>query len=198
VSLAELEAHGFTVVPGPFAKHDMTAVAEAYDRAVLSAPPETVRLSSSLRVSGFLARDPLFEFIAAFEPLLTACRAVIGKPFALSSMNARTVLPGATAQPLHADVRRTENTWPLLSYILMIDPFTAENGATRFVPGSHRDDRNPGEVMPDPSSRHERELLACGDAGSMIIFHASVWHGFTANRSPAPRRSVQGAFIPIV
>jgi ectoine hydroxylase-related dioxygenase (phytanoyl-CoA dioxygenase family) len=59
--------------------------------------------------------------------------------------------------------------------------------ATRFVPGSHRQ---------DAIDAHEEQVLACGPAGSIILFNGSVWHGHTANRSAQRRRSVQGAFIP--
>jgi ectoine hydroxylase-related dioxygenase (phytanoyl-CoA dioxygenase family) len=51
-------------------------------------------------------------------------------------------------------------------------------------------------VTPDATDADGGEVLACGDAGSVIIFHGSVWHGHTANRSSQRRRSVQGAFIP--
>jgi ectoine hydroxylase-related dioxygenase (phytanoyl-CoA dioxygenase family) len=30
---------------------------------------------------------------------------------------------------------------------------------------------------------------------SVILYNGSVWHGHTANRSGAPRRSIQGAYI---
>jgi ectoine hydroxylase-related dioxygenase (phytanoyl-CoA dioxygenase family) len=40
------------------------------------------------------------------------------------------------------------------------------------------------------------QALACGSAGSLLIFHGSTWHGHAANVSNTPRRSLQGAFIP--
>jgi ectoine hydroxylase-related dioxygenase (phytanoyl-CoA dioxygenase family) len=76
----------------------------------------------------------------------------------------------------------------------MVDGFDAENGATRFVPGSHLQPQEPGDVMPDPQSDHDAQVLACGAAGSLIIFNASVWHGHGANRSAKPRRSIQAHF----
>ena len=39
-------------------------------------------------------------------------------------------------------------------------------------------------------------MLACGPAGSLLVFHGSAWHGHSANTSSDPRRSIQGAFIP--
>ena len=103
--------------------------------------------------------------------------------------------PGSAAQELHVDVRRDSADWPLVGFILMVDAFRPDNGATRFVPGSHlRPDapEDAGNAHPDI----EREVLACGPAGSLLIFHGSVWHGHSANVSSGPRRSLQGAFIP--
>ena len=78
----------------------------------------------------------------------------------------------------------------------MVDEFDAENGATRFVPGSHLLPSEPNDLMKGMFDASKEEVLACGPAGSIIIFNGSVWHGHTANRSNRRRRSVQGAFIP--
>ncbi|HSU83168.1 MAG TPA: phytanoyl-CoA dioxygenase family protein, partial [Thermoanaerobaculia bacterium] len=72
----------------------------------------------------------------------------------------------------------------------MVDEFRPENGATRFVPGSHWLEKEPGD------DAREGQVLACGPAGSIILFNGSVWHGHAANRSTGRRRSIQGAFIP--
>jgi ectoine hydroxylase-related dioxygenase (phytanoyl-CoA dioxygenase family) len=78
----------------------------------------------------------------------------------------------------------------------MVDAFTAENGATRFVPGTHLQSREPGEVMNNPMDDHSEQVLACGSVGSIVIFDASVWHGYTANTSNTPRRSIAAHFVP--
>jgi ectoine hydroxylase-related dioxygenase (phytanoyl-CoA dioxygenase family) len=111
-------------------------------------------------------------------------------------MRARTLNPGASMERPHVDVKYRANGWPLVGCILMVDAFDAENGATRFVPGTHLQTAEPGEVMSDPQNAHANEVLACGPAGSIIIFNASVWHGHGANRSAAPRRSIQAHFVP--
>ena len=94
------------------------------------------------------------------------------------------------------DVRRESPDWPLLGFILMIDEFRADNGATRFVPGAHRWSNNPEDVIPDPRSSHDDQVFACGPRGSLIVFNGSTWHGHSENISSGPRRSLQGAFIP--
>jgi len=85
------------------------------------------------------------------------------------------------------DVKREADGWPLVGFILMVDEFDVENGATRFVPGSHLHPCEPDDLMKDATGACAGEVLACGPAGSMIFFNGSVWHGHSANRSkPAP------------
>jgi ectoine hydroxylase-related dioxygenase (phytanoyl-CoA dioxygenase family) len=128
--------------------------------------------------------------------LLEACYRVIGRPFKLSSLHARTLRPGSPSQELHVDVPRGSADWPLLGFILMVDEFRPNNGATRFVPGSHRWSSTPEDTISDLRAEHDGQMLACGNAGSLLVFDGSAWHGHTANTSSGPRRSLQGAFIP--
>jgi hypothetical protein len=185
---------GFTILPGPVLPGGAVRLAEAYDRAVATADPADVSIRSSTRVHDIVNRGPEFDGLYIYPPLLAACCRVIGRPFKLSTMLARTLEPGAPAQPLHVDVKRSADGWPLAGFIVMVDEFHAENGATRFVPGSHRWPREPDELKGAAASGGE--VLACGPAGSVIVFNGSVWHGHGANHSARSRRSVQGAFIP--
>jgi hypothetical protein len=192
----QLRDIGFVVLPGPEIPGGWVRLSQAYDRAVLTADPSDVSTRSSTRVHDFVNRGPEFDSLYVSRPLLAACCQIIGGPFKLSTMLARTLEPGAPAQPLHVDVKREADGWPLVGFIIMVDHFDAENGATRFVPGSHLLPREPNELMKGATAACEGEVLACGPAGSMIIFNGSVWHGHGANRSNRRRRSVQGAFIP--
>jgi hypothetical protein len=187
---------GFVVLSGPVLPGGPARLAEAYDRAVAAAAPEDVSVRSSTRVSDFVNRGPEFDGIYVYGPLLAACCRIIGRPFKLSTMLARTLEPGAPAQPLHMDVRREADGWPLLGFILMVDEFRPDNGATRFVPGSHWLSDEPEVATSNPIDAWEGQMRACGPAGSLLLFNGSVWHGHTANRSTGRRRSIQGAFIP--
>ncbi len=152
--------------------------------------------STSTKVVDFVNRGTDWGDIYVFPPLLEACCRVIGRPFKLSSFLGRTLRPHTAAQELHVDVRRESPDWPLLGFILMIDEFRPDNGATRFVPGSHRWSSNPEDAIPDPRSKHHDQVFACGPPGSLIVFNGSTWHGHSENTSNGPRRSLQGAFVP--
>jgi len=195
--MMEILKRGFVVIPGPVPPDRLDQLADAYTAAVASATGEDVRIgSTTTRVSDFVNRGAAFDDLYVFPPLLDACSRVIGRPFKLSSLHARTVRPGVPAQPLHADVRRDSADWPLVGFILMVDEFRMDNGATRFVPGSHRWPGAPEDAMSDLQADHDEQVLACGRRGSLIVFNGSTWHGHAANTSSAPRRSLQGAFIP--
>jgi Phytanoyl-CoA dioxygenase (PhyH) len=187
---------GFVVVPGPVAPDALPRLAAAYDSAMASGDAAGLKVgSTTTRRHALVDLGAEFDGIYLHPPLLEACRRVVGESFRLSSMLGRTLRPSMGAQELHVDIRRDSDERPLLGFILMVDEFRDDNGATRFVPGSHLWREIPADVMDDPRAEYEHEVLACGPAGSMILFDGSVWHGHAANSSTEPRRSIQGYFV---
>lgn len=191
----QLRETGYAVMEGPVASDRLAQLSAAYDTAVLAAHPDDLSISSSTRVHDFVNRGPDFDELYIYGPILAACCHIIGRPFKLSSLLARTLEPGAPAQNLHVDFKSAADGWPMTGFIIMIDEFRNDNGTTRLVPGSHRFSHSPADVMEDVTADYAGQELACGPAGSIIIYNGSVWHGFSANRSNARRRSIQGAFI---
>jgi ectoine hydroxylase-related dioxygenase (phytanoyl-CoA dioxygenase family) len=191
----QLASHGFVVLPGPSPAGGIEQVQAAYDKAVATADMADVRISTSVRVTDFVNRSMEFDALYIYPPLLAACCLVIGRPFKLSNTCARTLNPGSPAQELHADVKYGADGWPLVGYIWMIDAFNADNGATRFVSGSHLLRHGPDNHDCKVATDSAQAILACGAAGSLIVFNASVWHGHSENRSAQRRRSVQGHFV---
>jgi hypothetical protein len=183
----DLLRDGFVVVSGPVPDTGLTRLSDAYDRAILEAAPKdlsTGRTGKTTRLHDFVNRGAEFDGLYVYPPLLEACCRVIGQPFKLSTMLARTLHPRAREQDLHVDFARDGRGWPMLGFIFMIDEFRRDNGATCFVPGSHHAAKAPAD-----------RARACGPAASMIIFNGSVLHGHGANETARPRRSIQGAYI---
>lgn len=193
-----LQTVGFAVIPGPINADALERLSEAYDTAMIDGEgsADLAVGSTTTRLHDFVNRGEAFDPIYVHPPLLEACACMIDKPFRLSTMLGRTVRPGAHAQALHVDLARNDDARPMVGFIFMVDDFRPDNGATRFVPSSHRWPEVPEERMPNRHSAHTDEVIACGVAGSLIVFDAAIWHGHTANTSGAARRSIQGYFIP--
>ncbi|HVH86627.1 MAG TPA: phytanoyl-CoA dioxygenase family protein [Terriglobales bacterium] len=186
-ALRSLQSDGFIVIEGPVKQERVAELAGCYDRAVELAAIEDVKIgSTTTRITDFVNRGPEFDELYVFPPLLEAACQVIREPFKLSTLHARTLRAGTPAQRLHVDFVGDSRGWPMLGFIFMVDAFTAENGATCFVPHSQG-----GETEPQSPTL----IPACGKPGSIIVFNGSIWHGHGANKTSRPRRSIQGAFI---
>jgi ectoine hydroxylase-related dioxygenase (phytanoyl-CoA dioxygenase family) len=198
-SARSLDEDGFVVIPGPIASDTLPRLEAAYDESVTNADPadrHDGRTGATTRVNDFVNRDPVFDALYVHPQVLDAGCRIIRRPFKLSTLHARTLNPHAPPQGLHVDFPRADSdlaagAWPMVGFIFMVDPFTADNGATLFVAGSHHRSHSCREV---PAS-HPDHIPACGAAGSIVVFNGSAWHGHGANTTARPRRSLQGAFI---
>lgn len=142
------------------------------------------------RLANLVNKGRVFEEVILTPAVLECMTQVLGPRFKLSSLNVRSAEPGdELGQPLHADsgAIADERGYWVANSVWMLDDFTPENGATRFVPGSHRWGRLP---HPDFYERHPEEQLLTGKAGTVVVMNAHMWHGGTPNRSAAPRRAM--------
>ncbi len=135
---------------------------------------------------------------AISEPKLLACvRQVLGGEFKLSSLNARSARANSEwSQPLHCDTGALpdERGNSVCNIIWMLDYFTTENGATRYMLGSHRTGKLPQEALADPAAPHPGEILLTGNAGTVAVMNAHLWHGGTANRTGKPRLALHSFY----
>jgi ectoine hydroxylase-related dioxygenase (phytanoyl-CoA dioxygenase family) len=136
----------------------------------------------NIRVWNLLNRDPVFSDIAEHPLALSLVRAVIGWPALLSNISGNITAPGAARGVLHADQIFVPEPWSSepqgINVAWCIDDFTAENGATEVVPGSHLWNRAP--TMDDA----DVEMVpAVAPAGSLFAFESRIWHRTGANVS---------------
>jgi hypothetical protein len=195
-SVTQLVESGFVIIPGPISTERLPALSAAYDDVMDSGTGPDFKIASTTnRIYDLVNRGPAFDDVYVYLPLLEACRHVIGEPFKLSSLLGRTLRSESPAQELHVDLPRRSPDSPMAGFILMIDPFRPDNGATRFVPASQNWPDVPSDRLSNPRSSFPGEVLACGQAGSMIIFNGAIWHAHTANSTTEQRRSIQGYFV---
>ncbi len=151
--------------------------------------------AGSDRLADLVNKDPVFEPCFT-DPRVLACVAHVLGEFRLSSLNSRAALPGQGQQRLHTDWDEPvpPGGYQACNSVWLLDDFTAVNGATRVVPGSHRSGVVPRQVMPDPAAAHPDEVLITGPAGSVVVFNGHLWHGGTRNRGDQPRRALHSYF----
>ena len=136
----------------------------------------------------FSKTSHLTDFVAN-DTVLAAVDGALGPycdTYQLSSNSISAIGPNETPQALH----RGDQLYPLdhgtrrnlaCTAFWALTDFTAENGATRVVPGSHLwpDDREP---------RDDEAVQAVMPKGSVCIFLGGTYHASSANRSPGEWR----------
>ncbi len=142
---------------------------------------------STQRIYALFAKTRTFDQAATHPLLLGVLDEVLGH-YQLSAPVGIRIGPGEKAQILHCD----DSIYPLpkphppvvVNTMWPLDPFTEENGATRYIPGSHRwaPDRHPAQDDPVEA--------ATMTPGSAMFYLGSLWHGGGANQTSRPRLGV--------
>jgi ectoine hydroxylase-related dioxygenase (phytanoyl-CoA dioxygenase family) len=139
------------------------------------------------RIYRLFAKTRAFDDLAVHPVMLGVLDRILG-PCQLSAPTGILIGAGEAAQGLHRD----DGIYPLpvphpevvLNTIWAFDDFTAANGATRFVPGSHRWDADRWPVEAEATVRAEMP------AGSVAFYSGSIWHGGGANQTDRTRLGV--------
>jgi ectoine hydroxylase-related dioxygenase (phytanoyl-CoA dioxygenase family) len=149
------------------------------------------------RLANLVDKGPVFQRVVGHPGLLEYVRHVLGPHCKLSSLNVRSVEPHwAESQPLHCDMAAIadESGYWVCNTVWMLDDVTRENGALRAVPGSHRWRKLPQDVLADPKARHPDEVLVTGQAGTVVVMNAHLWHGGAGNHTAGPRTALHAFY----
>jgi ectoine hydroxylase-related dioxygenase (phytanoyl-CoA dioxygenase family) len=169
----------------------------AFDSEYEKGGRSRVNESGTRHVDDLVNRGAVFEGIYTHPRVLAAVHHVLCDEFRVGQVGGRDPLPGYGQQGLHADwtARARGEPFRIVTTICLLDDFTADNGATRVVPGTHHMLNPPPKSFANPSSRHPQQELIVAQAGSVLVFNGHLWHGGTANRSNRSRRVVQCCFV---
>ncbi len=139
------------------------------------------------RVSGLMAKSAVARELALLPAILEAADILLlpnCQHYQMHVTHMVQIGPGEVAQVLHRD----DDIYPMplpkpeceLHCMWAASDFTAENGATQIVPGSHR---WPRERQPEP----DEITQAVMPKGSVAFYLGSTLHGGGANRGDTPR-----------
>lgn len=172
-----------------------SAGSELFDSPHIRHPKET----GADRLADLVNKGSVFDVFYTHPHVLSGIQTVLGKQFKLSSLNYRAARPGHGHQKLHVDFKNAvpKGHYKVCNSLWLLDDFTNDNGATRIVPGSHKNKMLPDEVMPDASRPHPNEILIQAPAGTVVIFNSHIWHGGTINRTQKYRRSIHSYFCTL-
>src|ERR1700748_475684 len=125
------------------------------------------------RLADLVNKDPVFD-VCFTSPRLLACVAPVLADFKLSSLNFRAARPGSGLQALHTEGGPVTDPsrFQVCNSLWLLDDFTADNGTTRTVPGSHLSGKAPRDVMADTSAPHPDEVLLLAPAGTVVVFNS--------------------------
>ena len=130
------------------------------------------------------------------QTLLALIRPVLGQDCVLSDISATSIGPHTSGGAWHVDSPFTQLPDPLPEMPLsvqnawLLDEFTAHNGATRLVPGSHEWRRKPEWG----SDKVDGEIVVEAPAGSLAMWLSNTWHRSGPNSTDAPRRALLGYY----
>lgn len=205
-----LDANGYLILPNMMDAAWLSELRQAYERLMtvkygawqpsMSGGATTDfwnHEQGTRRLTNLVSEDPAFDRIYLHPRLLAAVLHVTGRAVMLHSLNARDALPGQGAQALHVDgaaLKPGESSY-LVNTAWLLDDFTAENGSTRVILGSHRIPGPISEHVADLMADHPAQQIVEAPAGSVLVFNAHLWHSGRMNRTRATRRVIHCAFV---
>ncbi len=185
-----IEMQGFTIVENAIEPGLIDALIDMLEGLELALGTEPARNDfegrATTRVYNLLARDRLFEKVPIHPQILPIVERVLDPGCLVSSLSSIRILPGELPQPLHADDQLIPIARPhpplICNTMWALTDFTAENGATRFVPGSHKS-ATAGDLSRSTAGTRCAEMRR----GSVLVWDGSLWHGGGANSTDKPR-----------
>jgi hypothetical protein len=191
--LAALEESGFVIVPALLPEATVETLHAEFERLVAEDPRSRLHELGTRRSTATNDND-VFGVCWRHRVVLEAAAFVLGSTFQVGHVDLRDPNSGHGQQRLHPDHGLTPV--PGVTATWFLDAFTADNGATRLLPGSHRSLPRSSEVteaglhtIPGSEMPVAGEVVALGPSGSLLVRDARLFHAAGRNTTRAPRRS---------
>ena len=182
---ARLHRDGYALLRQAIPADLLPALRAAFDAGVTPSDRWPVPRGPDWRHS-MLDLDPTVQAVCRLPAVLVVAGALIGERFFLAQVEGREPLPGGGHQGLHRDFS-AERPGDTVNALALFDDYGPDNGATRLVPGSHR---QAADAPPVDLADESHVVQLDGHAGDILVFDADLVHAASLNRSGAHRRSI--------
>lgn len=193
--LAGIAERGYAVVEGVLTPGEIAGVRAVLEPLLADGPfgRNDFEGLRTKRVYALPMKSRVFDRLIEDPLVLRTAGQLLGEGFLLTASLAIDIHPGESAQDLHFD-EAFYSSLPRprapvsMSTLWALDDFTATNGATVMVPGSHAwGDERPGpdtEVVP-----------LTMPAGAVAVYPGTLWHAGGANTSDTRRLGISLQYV---
>jgi hypothetical protein len=178
---ATLERDGYVIIEGLLSAQACEEIAAAVDPLLGPVGRNAFEGLHTQRAYSLLTKTRVCDGLVEHPRVLALLDRLLMPNYLLSQLQAIRIRPDESAQLLHFDdgmypVPRPRSALSAAT-IWAITDFTADNGATVVIPGSHRWDDS---RQPTDEDEHVSVVIP---AGSVVFFVGTLWHGGGANHT---------------
>ncbi|CAA0091442.1 putative protein [Zhongshania aliphaticivorans] len=192
-TLQTLDKNGYVIIPDVLSEQTLAEIKAAVEPMLNETGRNYFEGENTQRIYSVIAKTFACNDLVDHPLIMALLDSLFNPGYLLSQLQVINILPGEKQQPIHTDdafylIPRPRQ--PLgAATVWAINDFTADNGGTIVIPGSHQW----GEEQPTQAQLQEQ--INCEmKAGSVVFFLGTLWHGGGANCSDQRRLAVTAQY----
>ena len=196
--ITELDERGYCVIPSVIPAEKADRVRTVLERLLANEANAVSHERRTQRVARIAVKHPVFVELMCHPLIVAIWRQYLDPDMICSTWTANTTYPGYNRYGWHPDwpYQRLNRPWPTDRIsgqtMWLLNDFSAANGGTGIIPGSHRKGHRPPPEM--ASGWHPDGEILTGTRGSVMVMHGATWHTARPNNSDAARSALLGMY----